>query len=55
LSFLVSQYFLLWGLIAPPDREPVWFTDRELTPAMRDRFLDMLAGRPVVPGKQPAE
>jgi inner membrane protein len=45
----------MWGLIAPPDREPVWFTDRELTPAMRDRFLDMLAGRPVVPGKQPAE
>lgn len=45
----------MWGLIAPPDRPPVWFTDRELTPAMRERFLDMLAGRSPDSMAQPAE
>ncbi len=39
----------MWGLEfdpEAPDEPPNWFIDRELTPDMRERFLDQLRGRP---------
>jgi inner membrane protein len=38
----------MWGLEfdpRQPDAKPAWFVDRELTPAMRQSFLDQLRGR----------
>lgn len=38
----------MWGLEFDPEQPeaaPEWFVDRELTPAMRQRFLDQLIGR----------
>ncbi len=39
----------MWGLEVDPDNPeavPSWFTDRTLTPAMRERFLAQLRGAP---------